>query len=97
MKRSNLLACTLFSTLIYINSAHALVDYSEAVEDKSPGASPSNKSMQRISKPGGAPSASSSGGLIWKSDLSFTTNYETLEGAARIYTNSQNFCKFTFS
>lgn len=74
MSKSLLLTCSLVSAC-FIPSAQALVDYSNTVggvEEKAP----SNKSVQRMSAP-----ASSGGGrgLSWKSDFSFTTNYESLE------------------
>ncbi|MBC7714192.1 MAG: hypothetical protein H7177_12685 [Rhizobacter sp.] len=64
----------LLLALVSIN-AHALVDYSEPVDAPKESASP--KSFQKMSKPSG----SSSGGrsLTWKSDLSLTTNYETMK------------------
>jgi hypothetical protein len=74
MSKSLLLTCALVSAC-FIPSVHALVDYSNTVggvEEKAP----SNKSMQRMSAP------SNFGGersLSWKSDFSFTTNYESLE------------------
>ena len=73
MKNSLLLSCALItSSLSY--SAHALVDYSDSVS--APQEKSSNQSMQKISKDG-----SQSGGraFTWKSDLSFTSNYETIE------------------
>lgn len=74
MSKSLLLTCSLISAC-FIPSAHALVDYSNpvgGVEEKAP----SNKMMQKMSAP------SNSGGgksLAWKSDFSFTTNYESME------------------
>jgi hypothetical protein len=74
MSKSLLLTCSLVSAF-FIPSAHALVDYSNTVggvEEKAP----ANRSMQKMS------AASNSGGgrgLTWKSDFSFTTNYESLE------------------
>lgn len=74
MSKSLLLTCSLVSAFL-IPSAHALVDYSNTVggvEEKAP----PNRSIQKMS----APSNSGSGrGLTWKSDFSFTTNYESLE------------------
>lgn len=73
MKKSILFINTFISVGILPN-AHALVDYSNAVgisEEKT-----SNKSVQKLS------TAAHSGGvrgLSWKSDLSLTTNYESLE------------------
>lgn len=73
MKNLRLLICTAISTC-FISNAYALVDYSNPVgnlEEKAP----NNRSTQKLS------TASSNGGrsLIWKSDFSFTTNYESLE------------------
>lgn len=74
MSKSLLLTCALMSAC-FIPSAHALVDYSNTVggvEEKAP----SNRMTQKMSAP------SNSGGgrsLSWKSDFSFTTNYESLE------------------
>lgn len=72
MKKSLLLSCALVSI-----NAHALVDYSEPVGSSSNNEKPAQaRSTQTLSKP-----QSSGGGrsLAWKSDLSFTTNYESLE------------------
>lgn len=73
MSKSLLLTCTLMSAC-FIPSAHALVDYSNpvgGVEEKAP----SNKIMQKMS----APSNPGGRSLSWKSDFSFTTNYESME------------------
>ena len=74
MKKSLLLTFTVVS-LSVLSNAHALVDYSNTVgtpDDKTT----SNKVVQKLS-----PSPNNAGGrsLVWKSDLSFTTNYESLE------------------
>lgn len=75
MSKSLLLSCALLSA-VSIPSAHALVDYSNTVgtpEEKAPAP---NRMTQKMSAP------SSNGGgrsLSWKSDLSFTTNYESME------------------
>lgn len=68
MKNSLLLSCAAISTC-FLSTAHALVDYSE---DKAP----VNKVSQRLSP---QPTANSGRGLIWKSDFSLSTNYESLE------------------
>lgn len=59
-------------------SAQALVDYTETVgtlEEKGPGSKAENRSVSKM--PGNKEAASRS--LIWKSDFSFITNYESIE------------------
>ncbi len=73
MKKSLLIIGSAFSVGI-LSSAHALVDYSNTVGTSEEKTS-SNKSVQKLS------ASSNSGGarsLSWRSDLSFTTNYESL-------------------
>lgn len=69
MKKSFLITCTFFSL-----NAHALVDYSETVNDNSP-KTPANKSVERMARP----TNDGARGMTWKADLSLTTNYEALE------------------
>lgn len=75
MKKSLLLSCALISL-----NAHALVDYSETVNepaDKSPA-----RSVQKMSKP---QSSGSGRSLSWKADMSLETNYESLEVGGNKY------------
>ena len=75
MKKSLLLTLTVV-LLSVLSNAHALVDYSNTVgtsEDKTS----SNKVVQKLSSASNNTGGSRS--LVWKSDLSFTTNYESLE------------------
>ena len=62
-------------------NAHALVDYSEPVNDPSPSKSaPAAKAPTTASRPMSSASVGGSrSSLIWKSDLSLTTNYEALQ------------------
>lgn len=76
MNMSKLLTLAFVSTC-FISNTYALVDYSNTIgntEEKS--ATTTNRLMQKTS----ASSSSRTGAsLTWKSDLSFTTNYESLE------------------
>lgn len=77
MKRSHSLSkSSLLSSVFMLFSlnAHALVDYSEAVPDDSAKGPAQNRSSMRLDSPKG-----SSKGLIWKSDFSFSANYEARE------------------
>ncbi len=63
------------STLFLLSfNAYALVDYSETVNDPNPKAMPNQLTSKM---PNAARSESKS--LIWKSDFSFATNYESME------------------
>jgi hypothetical protein len=56
-------------------SAHALVDYSEPVQDNNP---TPNKMSAKLPPSGQSPKSNTSS-LIWKSDFSLSTNYETTQ------------------
>lgn len=73
MKLSILLSSTLLLIIFSIN-AHALVDYSESVPENNKNEGPLNRSATKLEGP-----RSESKSLIWKSDFSFNTNYESRE------------------
>lgn len=73
MKLNILLSSTLLLIIFSIN-AHALVDYSESVPENNKNKGPLNRSATKLEGP-----RSESKSLIWKSDFSFNTNYESRE------------------
>ncbi|AUN98209.1 hypothetical protein C0V70_08840 [Bacteriovorax stolpii] len=75
MKKSLLLSCALISL-----NAHALVDYSETVNE--PADKSAGRSIQKMSKP---QSSGSGRSLSWKADMSLETNYESLEVGGNKY------------
>ena len=72
MKKSLLIGSTI--SLMISSNAFALVDYSESSSDSS--TAPQNKSVQKMSRPASSPGSKS---LTWKSDFSFSSNYESME------------------